>query len=58
MNEKWKRVENDSVLSVWKCPECGEMYETTFANIAEVGTPVCPDCDIDCEFRHVKVKVK
>lgn len=38
------------------CPECGEKYETTPEGMFHDGTPVCPDCDVDCEYGGVEVR--
>ena len=30
----------------WECPDCGTVVECSYDHLAEVGNPVCPDCDI------------
>jgi len=34
----------------WKCPSCGRSIEHTYKALAEVGTPICGDCDTDMEM--------
>ena len=30
---------------MWKCPECGFVVELSYEDLAEVGTPMCWECD-------------
>ena len=34
----------------WKCPDCGFTVNWSYGNLAEAGTPCCPDCDIEMEM--------
>ncbi len=34
----------------WKCPDCGRTADVSYENLAEVGTPICPDCDIEMKL--------
>ena len=33
----------------WHCPECGRRVKCTYDQLAEAGSPYCPNCD--CEMR-------
>jgi len=34
----------------WKCPKCGHAQVFDTAEIAEIGTPWCPECDDETEM--------
>lgn len=34
----------------WKCPDCGRTVEHSYEALAEVGSPICPHCDIEMEL--------
>jgi len=34
----------------WKCPSCGREIEHSYEALAEVGTPICSDCDLEMEM--------
>jgi len=34
----------------WKCPDCGRTVEHSYEALAEVGTPICPDCDVEMQL--------
>jgi hypothetical protein len=38
----------------WKCDECGWTTEVSYAGLAEIGTPLCTDCDIEMALLDVK----
>ena len=38
------------------CPKCGLMGVTTFAEIAEVGVPMCTDCEETMQFYSEKME--
>ena len=47
-SENWpiiKRARQGSYLRAWKCPGCGKTVDVTYEALAEVGTPICTDCD-------------
>lgn len=35
---------------VWTCPECGRTIEHSYEALAEVGMPICEDCDCEMEL--------
>lgn len=35
----------------WKCPQCGHCVEIGYDWLADHGTPICGDCDIDMELQ-------
>jgi hypothetical protein len=35
----------------WKCSQCGHCVEITYDWLADNGTPICGDCDIDMELQ-------
>jgi hypothetical protein len=34
----------------WKCRRCGKMADCSYEELAEAGSPICPDCDIEMEM--------
>lgn len=34
----------------WKCPDCGRIIEHSYEALADVGTPICDDCDRSMEL--------
>jgi len=48
-----KLLDKWSVKSVWKCPDCGFTERSwTMKDVANKGTPVCPKCDTDLEYKN------
>ena len=33
----------------WKCPDCGQVVDCSYEDLAEAGTPYCSDCDVEME---------
>jgi hypothetical protein len=44
-------VDVNKVVSEWACPECPYHSRWSFADVAECGTPVCANCDIEMELQ-------
>jgi len=40
----------DAVSFPWKCPECGKVIQHSYAALADVGNPLCGDCDCEMKF--------
>lgn len=49
-------VDDKKVLSSWVCPDCGETVYVSFNDISYIGTPVCPECDVDCDYENTLIK--
>ena len=54
-NDRWPMICNAIHKSrpysrKWKCPECGLSVDHPYEALADVGGPVCRDCDIDMEM--------
>ncbi len=53
----WPIVERARLASIpshsrkWKCPTCGREVESSYEELAEVGSPYCTDCD--CEMQMI-----
>jgi len=43
-------VDLDKVIGRWSCPECEKEIDVSYTNIADVGNPVCSDCDSEMEL--------
>ncbi len=39
-----------SYCRTWKCPDCGRTIEHSYEALAEVGTPICTDCDAEMDL--------
>lgn len=63
MHDGWRRVPGTNVSSVWRHPaakqaECSKhqhFVHWSFADCAEAGTPICPECGLDLELAFVEV---
>lgn len=52
--EHWPEVKNarqGSYRRGWKCPRCGFLVACSYEDLAESGSPLCPDCDIPLEMQ-------
>ena len=52
-SENWpiiKKAREASYCRTWKCPDCGRTIEHSYEALAEVGTPICTDCDTEMEL--------
>ncbi|MFC1782699.1 hypothetical protein ACFL02_03820 [Planctomycetota bacterium] len=34
----------------WKCPDCGQVVDCSYEDLAEAGAPYCSDCDVEMEM--------
>ena len=34
-------------MNIWSCEECGEVVDVSYEELAESGTPLCLQCDIE-----------
>jgi hypothetical protein len=34
----------------WKCPSCGRLIDLSYEDLAETGSPMCSDCDLEMEM--------
>ena len=41
---------SDAVSFPWKCPECGKVMHHSYAALADVGSPICGDCDCEMDL--------
>ena len=52
-SENWpiiKKARAGSYCRTWKCPDCGRTVKHTYEALAEVGMPICSDCDTEMEL--------
>ena len=52
-SEHWpviKKARGGSYCRTWKCPDCGRLIEHSYEALAEVGTPICSDCDTEMQM--------
>lgn len=54
---KRKSIEDKNVIHTWTCKSCGKTFEVTPDYYEENGTPVCWDCDRDCEYSKTEILV-
>lgn len=48
-------VPNSTVSSFWECEDHPhEGAQVTFADMAEIGSPICPECGDDMKITHVE----
>jgi len=34
----------------WKCPSCGRLIDVSYEDLAQAGTPMCTNCDLEMEM--------
>ena len=52
-SENWpviKKALEGRYCRTWKCPGCGQTIDHSYEALAEVGTPICSDCDTEMEL--------
>lgn len=42
-----KQPAQEAYSRPWTCPDCARVTRVTYEELAEVGSPICPDCDIE-----------
>jgi len=42
-----KQAAQEAYSRPWTCPGCARVTRVTYEELAEVGSPICPDCDIE-----------
>ena len=52
---KWSKIKDEDVRTVWKCPECGDKASVSPDFFQESGTPVCCNCDKDMDYLHTQI---
>ncbi len=35
---------------LWRCPQCRYQVHCSYEQLAEVGVPICPDCDVEMDL--------
>lgn len=48
--DKWAAVPDSMVRHFWRCPKCKVTEFVGPAAYADIGTPVCGDCDTDLVY--------
>ena len=51
--EKWPVIRKASqgvYCRTWKCPDCGRTIDCSYDDLAQTGSPVCTDCDVEMEM--------
>ena len=46
----WVEIEDANVRNVWQCDDCSKLTYRTPDTYADIGTPICTDCDIDLSY--------
>ena len=46
-----RKAREGSYSRSWKCPQCGSKAHCSYEDLAESGSPICPDCDIEMEMQ-------
>ena len=54
-NDHWpmacKPIRKDRLYTrKWRCPECGLSVDHSYEALADVGVPICRECDIEMEM--------
>jgi len=47
LSEEEKNVE---YVRTWECPDCGWKAAVSYSQLAEVGNPICDQCDVEMEL--------
>jgi ABC-type ATPase with predicted acetyltransferase domain len=51
----WEKVDDNNVIMVWQCRECGDTVDIDPCFYECNGTPVCIECDEDMAYRHTQI---
>lgn len=51
----WTIIDDNKVRNVWICDDCGEETYCTPDTYADIGTPICVDCDIDLSYVRTEI---
>jgi hypothetical protein len=46
-----RKAEQGVYWREWKCPKCGHLTRCSYEDLAETGTPICTDCDLNMDLR-------
>jgi hypothetical protein len=59
--EKWKTLSNAEIQHTWKCPgkTCKKVKVQVSPDWYEInGTPICPNCGDDLEYKYTEIMNK
>lgn len=54
--EDWKMVNVDGEVGLYFVCHCSNDTLITPSSMAEVGTPICPDCDVEMTYEATYIK--
>jgi hypothetical protein len=55
-NEHWPIIQQARTditcrcIRQWKCPSCSRLIDWSYQELAEAGSPICRDCDLEMEI--------
>jgi hypothetical protein len=52
----WVEIDDDKVRQVWVCDDCSKLHYCTPDTYADIGTPICTDCDINLSYLKTEVQ--
>ena len=41
----------EKIMRKWKCPDCGREIEISYDEFADIGIPICGNCERDMELQ-------
>lgn len=44
----------DNIGARWECPTCHSQLDWSYANIVDVGNPICENCDNDMDMELIE----
>jgi hypothetical protein len=53
----WADIKDSNVRNVWQCEDCNKLTYCTPDTYADIGTPICTDCDIDLYYVKTQVHI-
>jgi hypothetical protein len=51
----WVKIDDSKVRSLWVCDDCGQRAHCNPHEYADIGTPVCTECDVDLSYVETEV---
>ena len=54
MAKKWKKIDDNKVRHIWRCPNCETEVQVAPDFYGDAGTPVC-DCECDMEYLRTDI---
>lgn len=52
-----RKIRVNKIVLHYTCEKCGEVGEQLLCDVCEVGTAICPECDMDMELDEFATEI-